>query len=72
MEYMRVWKTFILIQSRFDTKSSSEISQKVWSLQKEFAFEQEKHFAWIFFFLKVKYVRLFTCTYIDLNYSTTE
>ena len=32
------------IQSRFDTKSSSEILQKVWSLQKTFAFEQEKHF----------------------------
>ena len=41
-----------LIQSRFDTNSSSEISQKVWSLQKEFAFEQEKHFGWIFSFFK--------------------
>ena len=44
MKYMRVWKTVILIQSRFDTNSSSEISQKVRSLQKEFAFEKEKHF----------------------------
>ena len=29
------------IQSRFDTNSSSEILQKVWLLQKKFAFEQE-------------------------------
>ena len=34
----------------FDTNSSSEISQKVWSLQKEFAFEPEKHFGWILIF----------------------
>ena len=31
----------ISIQSRFDTNSSSEILQKVWLLQKKFAFEQE-------------------------------
>ena len=44
MKYMGVWKPVISIQSRFDTNSSSEILQKVWSLQKTFAFEQEKHF----------------------------
>ena len=44
MKYMGVWKPVISIQSRFDTDSSSEILQKVWSLQKTFAFEQEKHF----------------------------
>ena len=32
------------IQSRFDTNSSREILQKVWSLHKKFTFEQEKHF----------------------------
>ena len=40
---------FQLIQSHFDTNSSSEILQKVWSLQKTFAFEQEKHFGFSFF-----------------------
>ena len=44
MKYMGVWKPVISIQSRFDTNSSSEILQKVWSLQKTFSFEQEKHF----------------------------
>ena len=44
MKYMGVWKPVISIQSRFDTNSISEISQKVWSLQKKFAFEQEKDF----------------------------
>ena len=47
MKYMAVWKPVISIQSRFntnrfDTNSSSEISQKVESLQEMFAFEQEK------------------------------
>ena len=51
MKYMGVWKLVISIQSRFDTNSSSEILQNVWSLQKTFAFEQEKHFGWIFFIL---------------------
>ena len=51
MKYMGVWKLVISIQSRFDTTSSSEILQNVWSLQKKFAFEQEKHFGWIFFIL---------------------
>ena len=51
MKYMRVWKPVILIQSRFDTNSSSEILQNVWSLQRKFAFEQEKSFGWIFFIL---------------------
>ena len=37
------------IQTRFDTNSSREILQKVWSLQKTFAFEQEKHFGFSFF-----------------------
>ena len=32
------------IQSRFDTNSSSEITQKFRSLQVKFAIEQEKHF----------------------------
>ena len=49
MKYMGVWKPVISIQSRFDTNSSSEILQKVWSLQKTFAFEQEKHFGFSFF-----------------------
>ena len=44
MKYMGEWKPVISIQSRFDTNSSSEILQKVWSLQEKFAFEQEKHF----------------------------
>ena len=49
MKYMGVSKPVISIQSRFDTNSSSEILQKVWSLQKKF--EQEKHFGWLFFIL---------------------
>ena len=32
---------FDSVRSRFDTNSSSEILQKVWLLQKKFAFEQE-------------------------------
>ena len=32
--------------------TSSEISQKVWSLQKKFAFEQEKHLGEYFSFFK--------------------
>ena len=48
---MGVWKPVISIQSRFDANSSGEILQNVWSLQKRFAFEQEKHFEWIFFIL---------------------
>ena len=39
MKYMGVWKPVISIQSRFDTNSSSEILQKVWSLHKNFEFE---------------------------------
>ena len=39
MKYMGVWKPVISIQSRFDTNSSSEILQKVWSLHKKFEFE---------------------------------
>ena len=51
---------------------NSEILQKVWSFQQKFAFYQEKHFGWIFFILYVKYVKLFTGTYIDLNYLIIE
>ena len=40
-----IWGTesghFDSVRSRFDTNSSSEILQKVWLLQKKFAFEQE-------------------------------
>ena len=38
---MGVRNPIISIQSRFDTNSSSEILQKVWLLQKKFAFEEE-------------------------------
>ena len=69
---MGLWKPVISIQSRFDTNSNSEILQKVWSFQQKFAFYQEKHFRWIFFILYVKYVKLFTGTYIDLNYLIIE
>ena len=44
VKYMGVWKPVISIQSHSDTNSSGEILQKVCSLQKKFAFEQEKHF----------------------------
>ena len=44
MKYKGVWKPVISIQSHFDTNPSSEILQKVWSLQKKFSFEEEKHF----------------------------
>ena len=43
MKYMGIWKPVISIQSRFDTKSSSEILQKFDHLKK-FAFKQGKHF----------------------------
>ena len=52
MKYMGVWKPVISIQSRFDTNSSSEILQKVWSLQKKFAFEQENILGEYFSFFK--------------------
>ena len=44
VKYMGVWKPVISIQSYSDTNSSGEILQKACSLQKKFAFEQEKHF----------------------------
>ena len=43
--------TAVTETGRFDTNSSSEVAEKVQSLQVKFAVEQEKHFGWIFFVL---------------------